>query len=78
MGKKAGMATHSQDSFNESSGNRVLSGILESTRTMKTYFGENDKTPNHDGFFELLNLAITDSNKPPKSNLLYRLKQSKT
>jgi len=48
------MSTHSDVSFDESEVNRILSGLLESQRTIKTFFGENDKTPNHDGFFEMI------------------------
>lgn len=52
MGKE-GMATHSLSSFNEAKEIRILASMLESQNTIKTFFGENEKTPTHDGFFEL-------------------------
>ena len=52
---KAGMATHSISSFNESKEIRILSEFLEAKHTVKTFFKENDRTPNYDGSFELVN-----------------------
>ena len=40
--------------FNESTGNRILQGELEKNHRIKTFFNENDKTPNTDGYFEVL------------------------
>lgn len=40
--------------FNESTGNRLLQSELEKKQRIKTYFHENDKTPNTDGYFEVL------------------------
>ena len=42
------------NAFNEKEGNRILEGILLSQSTIFTHFAEQDKTPNVDGFFELL------------------------
>lgn len=49
-----GMSIHSKMSFDESKAIRILSDFLESNNSIKTFFGENDKTPNHDGYFEIL------------------------
>lgn len=51
---KTGMSIHSKSSFDEAEAIRLLSGVLESNRKIKTFFSENDKTPNTDGYFELL------------------------
>ena len=48
--KNVGMATHSQSSFDDTKGVGILKEILESKNTIKTFFGENDKTPNHRSF----------------------------
>ncbi len=40
-------------SFDESEGNRILSGLLEKGRLIKTYFNQGDKFPNFDGYFEI-------------------------
>lgn len=58
----AGMAKHSESSFNESDAIRLLSEFLESTHRIKTFFKENDKTPNYDGSFEL----VTKTGEPKK------------
>ena len=49
-----GMSIHSKMSFDEAKAIRILSDFLESNNSIKTFFGENDKTPNHDGYFEIL------------------------
>ena len=49
-----GISTHPISSFNESSSTRLLSEVLESKKTIKTFFKENDRTPNYDGSFELV------------------------
>lgn len=49
------IAKHSKAAFDESKSIRILSGLLEATGEIKTFFGENDKTPNYDGSFELVN-----------------------
>lgn len=56
------IAKHSKAAFDESKSIRILSGLLESTGKIKTFFGENDKTPNYDGSFELVN----DAQEPVK------------
>ena len=62
------MSIHSLESFNESEGINILSSVLESKHTIKTYFSANDRTPNHDGFFEL-----TSDNSPPKKQFMFAL-----
>ncbi len=64
------MATHSTSSFDESEEVRILSGFLESKRTIKTFFKENDRTPNHDGNFELIN-----DDKTPKKQFIVQIKK---
>ena len=53
--RKARMATHASTSFDESQAIRILADTLESSRRIKTFFKENDRTPNHDGNFEVIN-----------------------
>lgn len=48
------MSIHSKNAFDEAKAIRILSDFLESKNSIKTFFGENDKTPNHDGYFEIL------------------------
>ena len=52
--KKPGMAIHSDSSFQDAEAVFYLSRVLESKQSIKTFFSANDKTPNHDGFFELV------------------------
>ncbi|MCL2407411.1 MAG: hypothetical protein FWC95_05725 [Defluviitaleaceae bacterium] len=73
--KKVGMATHSIVSFDESDSIRLLSKLLEDSKKIKTFFGENDKTPNHDGFFELLEDNVSDENKVPKKQFVVQIKK---
>ena len=49
-----GMARHSVSAFNESQATRLLADYLESSRKIKTFFKENDRTPNYDGSMELV------------------------
>lgn len=49
------ISKHSKTAFDESESITILKGLLESTREIKTFFGENDRTPNYDGTFELIN-----------------------
>ena len=56
------MSKHSLSSFDEAYAIRILSDKLESGRMIKTFFKENDRTPNHDGFFEL----VSKSGEPRK------------
>lgn len=53
-----GMSIHSIESFNETDAVNLLKQTLESNRTIKTFFWENDRTPNHDGFFELIDQKL--------------------
>ena len=50
----------------------ILKTLLESKNSIKTFFGENEKTPNHDGFFELVN---TDT-KQPKKQFIVQIKKT--
>ncbi|MBR5292145.1 MAG: hypothetical protein IKU32_04420 [Clostridia bacterium] len=68
--KRIGMATHSISSFNESDAVRILSDILESKQTIKTFFKENDRTPNYDGSFEII-----DSNGVPQKQFIVQIKK---
>ncbi len=54
MGKKAGMAIHPESGFQESRAVRILEDKLEEGQRIRTFFKENDRTPNHDGFFEFV------------------------
>lgn len=49
------ISKHSKSAFDESESIRILEELLESTREIKTFFSENDRTPNYDGTFELVN-----------------------
>lgn len=69
-----GMKTHSDSSFNESKEVSILKLLLESKKSIKTFFGENEKTPNHDGFFELVN---TDT-RQPKKQFIVQIKKDDT
>lgn len=64
------MATHSTTAFDESEEVRILSGVLESKRKIKTFFKENDRTPNHDGNFEIINDDCT-----PKKQFIVQIKK---
>lgn len=67
----ARMASHSEGSFNEADANRLLSDRLESGHKIKTFFKENDKTPNHDGTFELV-----DKDRLPLKQFIVQIKKS--
>lgn len=49
-----GMARHSTSAFSECSATRMLAECLESSGKIKTFFKENDRTPNYDGSMELV------------------------
>ena len=49
-----GMARHSDSSFNEGRATRLLAEYLEQNSKIKTFFKENDRTPNYDGSMELV------------------------
>lgn len=68
--RKTRMATHSTTAFDESEEVRILSGVLESKRKIKTFFKENDRTPNHDGNFE-----ITNDDQTPKKQFIVQIKK---
>lgn len=68
--KRAGMAMHSVSSFNESDAIRKLANVLESEKKIKTFFKENDRTPNYDGSFELINQDCT-----PKKQFIVQIKK---
>ena len=60
--KRIKLAKHSISAFHEAKAVRILENLLEERCKIKTFFSENDKTPNHDGFFELLG----EDGKPEK------------
>lgn len=68
---KFGMSKHDQSSFNESETVNFLSSVLESKHTIKTFFSANDRTPNHDGFFELV-----DEESTPKKQFIVQIKKT--
>ena len=68
MGKKAGMAIHPESGFQESRAVRILEDKLEEGQRIRTFFKENDRTPNHDGFFEFVAADI-----PSRIPVIYRL-----
>ena len=68
---KSGMSKHDQSSFNESEAVNFLSNVLESKHTIKTFFSSNDRTPNHDGFFELV-----DAESIPKKQFIVQIKKT--
>lgn len=49
-----GMSKYSESSFDERIAIGILENLLESKRGIKTFFKQNDRTPNSDGTFELL------------------------
>ncbi|MCQ4021761.1 MULTISPECIES: hypothetical protein [unclassified Ruminococcus] len=65
-----GMSKHDITAFNESDAINLLSKTLESNHTIKTFFSANDKTPNHDGFFELV-----DEEHTPKKQFIVQIKK---
>ena len=67
-----GMARHSESSFYEADAVRLLSDFLESEHTIKTFFKENDRTPNYDGTFELV-----ENNGEPKKQFIVQIKKTK-
>ena len=67
-----GMSIHSIESFDETDAINLLKQTLESSHTIKTFFGENDKTPNHDGFFELVDHTLT-----PRKQFIVQIKKTK-
>ena len=67
---KPGMSIHSIESFNESEEINLLSSVLEAKHTIKTLFSANDRTPNHDGFFELVSSDLS-----PKKQFIVQIKK---
>lgn len=65
------MAKHSKTAYDESEAIRDLSSFLENGHKIKTFFSENDRTPNHDGFFELCN-NVEDE---PKKQFIVQIKK---
>ena len=64
------MSIISDSAFDESEAVKLLSRVLESKRSIKTFFGENDRTPNHDGFFELVS-----GDQTPKKQFIVQIKK---
>lgn len=67
-----GMSIHSIESFDEAKAIKLLKDVLESEHTIKTFFGENDRTPNHDGFFELVDHTLA-----PRKQFIVQIKKTK-
>ncbi len=72
MTKNIKMAQHSNTSFIEKEAIRILSSFIEEKRMAKTFFNENDKTPNYDGFFEIL--STKHLGKIPKKQFIVQIK----
>ena len=66
-----GMSKHDIAAFNETDSVTMLTRALEANHTIKTFFGANDKTPNHDGFFELV-----DEEQTPKKQFIVQIKKA--
>ncbi len=66
-----GMGTHSDVSFNESNANAILEQKIESQKNIKAFFSKNDKTPNYDGFIELVNI----NTREPKKQFVVQIKK---
>lgn len=64
------MARHSVSSFNEADANRLLADFLEQKHSIKTFFKENDRTPNYDGSMEL-----TDKEGYPIKQFIVQIKK---
>ena len=73
MKSKNGLGNHSNNSFVEKDAIAILGLLLRSKRTIQTSFSEDDRWPNHDNFFELLDYS-NDSNKPPKKMFIVQIK----
>lgn len=69
MHKKSNLGKHTKNSFIEAKAIRILSEFIEEGGNVKTFFNENDKTPNHDGFFEIL-----ESDNAPKKQFIVQIK----
>lgn len=68
--KTAGMAKHTISAFNEKTATRMLSDFLEQNHTIATFFKENDRTPNYDGSFELV-----DEDETPTKQFIVQIKK---
>lgn len=66
----AGMARHGKSSFNEGKAVRLLEQFLEQKDTIKTFFKENDRTPNYDGSMELV-----ESDGTPVKKFIVQIKK---
>jgi len=59
--------------YQEAEGMRILTSVLEQKRLIKTYFSENDKTPNQDGHFLVNNIK----DNLPEKEFVVQIKTSK-
>lgn len=66
-----GISMHPVTSFDESDSTAILSRVLQSKRTIKTFFKENDRTPNYDGTFELVNTKFI-----PQKQFIVQIKKA--
>ena len=69
--RKPGMAKHSESAFGEADAIRILEEKLEQNKTIKTFFKENDRTPNYDGVFELVGTS-----GDPKKQFIVQIKKT--
>ena len=56
--------------YKESAGIRLLSDSIEKEGLIKTFFRENDRTPNHDGYFLVSNI----NSKLPEKEFIVQIK----
>ena len=69
--RQSGMAKHSDSAFNEATAVRILSEKLEQNHLIKTFFKENDRTPNYDGTLELIG-----ARDEPKKQFIVQIKKT--
>lgn len=72
MSRRYGPAIHSESAFNEETAVRFLEEILESRKRIKTFFKSNDRTPNYDGSFEII-----EGKGIPKKQFIVQIKKTK-
>lgn|GEM_PF-2255783 len=72
MRRRYGPAIHSESAFNEETAVRFLEEVLESRKRIKTFFKSNDRTPNYDGSFEII-----EGKGVPKKQFIVQIKKTK-
>ena len=68
---RVGMARHTENAFFESNAVRILAESLEQDHRIKTFFKENDRTPNYDGSLELVG-----AEGEPKKQFVVQIKKT--